>query len=228
MDDEVVRVLRGEAEPWEVLHRGERAAVAQPEREGVGEARRLPRPERPRAALLVHERGGRDRHVRDRREVGVDAEAEERGAGFPALAASGVARAEVAHLRRRKRRRDPGDGLHLAALLVHRDEERRLPSFGGRLLELGRDVRELRSGGEVPAMDEHPADAPAARAVEERRGRRVPVHRDDELLPDQVLDRGGRNGRSRRNGEEADGGERRSGESEGHTRDANALEVKRR
>ncbi len=76
-------------------------------------------------------------------------------------------------------------------------------------------------------MDEHPADAPAARAVEERRGRRVPVHRDDELLPDQALDEGAATAEAGTM-KEADGGERRSGESEGHTRDANALEVKRR
>jgi hypothetical protein len=123
-------------------------------------------------------------------------EVEERRAGLPALAARCFTRAEVTHLGRRKRRRDPGDGLHLAALLVDRDQERRLPSLGCRVLELGRDAAELRSGGEVPAVDEHAADAPAPRPVEKRRGRRVPVHRNDELLPDQVLERGSGDGGS--------------------------------
>src|SRR4029079_16031581 len=82
----------------------------------------------------------------------------------------------------------------------------------------------LRSGGEVPAVNEHAADTPAARAVEERRGRRVPVHRDDELLPDQVPNRGSCDGGSRRNGEENDGGERCRREAKGHTKDANARE----
>ena len=72
-----------------MLHRRERVGVAQAEREGAGQARGGPGVERPRSSLAIDLRARRPGHVRDRREVGVDAEAEERGAG-PAAVQTGV------------------------------------------------------------------------------------------------------------------------------------------
>ena len=193
---ELVRVLGRQPQAGEVLHRRERVGVAQAEREGAGQMRGGRGVERPRSSLAIDLRARRPGHVRDRREVGVDAEAEERGAG-PAAVQTGVrGRARAAGS---SHRRQPRDRLHRAALLVDPDQQRRLSS--GRRSPLQRlcDRAQLCRRGEVEAMDDHAADLAAPRACEKRdRGRRA-GHRDDELLPDELGERrlGSRPGRAR-------------------------------
>jgi len=117
--------------------------------------------------LLVHEGRRRRRHVGDRREVEVDPEAGQGDTGALPLVERDGRAAGGDHLRRRERRRRPGNALDRAAFLVGRDEEPWLSAGGGGGAELRREGRDLRRGRDVGAEEDHAADLAAPDPTEE-------------------------------------------------------------
>ena len=101
-----------------------------------------------------------------------------------------AAQPERAHLRRRERRRRPRDPLDRPALLVDRDQERRLAAGRGRRLEL-RASASCRAAAVVMLAPNRITPPTSPRRIRPSRSALgvVPSIADDELLADQLGDR---------------------------------------
>ena len=171
------------------------------------------------ASLGGDERAGNAGHVRDGREIDVDAEALERGRGLPSSAPD-RALGEPPQLLGRGRRRRPAKAPDETSLLVGRDQD--APATRPRGSAKARRQRaHLGRRADVRAHEDHPSDPATPDALEEPRARRSAVHADHQRGADELGKRDGaaapaaaRGAARQREGDdeaEADGREARGG-----------------
>jgi hypothetical protein len=122
------------------------------------------------------------RNVADGREIRVHPDATERTTGATSLAPG-----EwwiTSHLLRRMGRRQRGEALYHAALLVGRYQERRLPAAARRAIKRSDRIPHLSCRDNVPAEEDHPAHLSTPHPPEKPARRSVTCHAGDDPLAD--------------------------------------------